>query len=112
MTRRLEEKQTHLKQNLVFAGLAGTTYQLLSVKETLMNVQMVKRGDMISTNGTRFLLPQYNGDCYLDWRIWPGARWKPSDRFQGTKNEVASGAITRLKLAFLLICAFTILSYS
>ena len=52
----------------VDAGVAGETYELLSVADTLVNIQMVKRGYVTGEDGQRALLPQYNGTA-----TWIGA---------------------------------------
>ena len=50
------------------AGVEGETYELLSTTSTLLNIQMVRRGYLTGEDGTRYLLPQYNGTA-----TWIGA---------------------------------------
>ncbi len=48
--------------------MAGETYELISLADTLVNIQMVKRGYLTGIDGQRYLLPQYNGTA-----TWIGA---------------------------------------
>ena len=74
----------------MLAGVEGEFYELLSTADTLFNIQMVKRGYLTGKDGTRYLLPQYNGTA-----TWIGAvgilHSGAEVTISKTEREVASG---------------------